>query len=729
MSLTTLPEKRGGDPLPEDFLTRANQLLGRRVLMKGAEAPAVNMGLPEASATVARALGVSLDTAAVTGEESAGRDAYLERLMRASDLRQRVITLEKGWYHRDFGPLLAFMQEDGRAVALIPRSKRAYQLADPIRGRVVAVTPEVAAELEPQGRMFYRPLPPGKVSGRTLLRHALHGLYGELGVVLLVGLLAALLSLLVPLMTEVIFSDIIPVGERSQLVQIGVGLLLAAFVTVMFRLTGSFALLRIEGKSDLFAQTAVWDRLLRLPAGFFQEFTAGDLANRVESINAIRHALSTTVVNYLLGALFAFVNLALIFFYSWKLAVLALFLALIAATVDVTVAWLQLGYHRRSLNLGGAITGRIFQLLTGISKWKAVAGEERALEQWSGLFLEKKSVDKSAGLIRTFSGAFSGAYPVVTTLVNFGFYFYFLHGTMNVGSFLGYNAAFSQLLAALLAATSSTVTLVNIIPLYGRVAPILGTTIEQPGVRADPGALSGRIEFRRVVFRYDPDSPTVLKDISFEVNPGEFVAIVGGSGAGKSTIVRLLLGFEMPTSGAVLYDGKELGNLDLIAVRSQLGVVLQNHHILAGDIYHNIVGTHPRTLAEAWEAAEKAGIKAEIEMLPMGMQTYIAEGGSTFSGGQLQRILIARALVNRPPILLFDEATSALDNVSQALVSDNIAEMHITRVVIAQRLSTIRNADRILVVEAGQIVQTGTFDELMKDTNGAFHALAARQLL
>jgi NHLM bacteriocin system ABC transporter ATP-binding protein len=728
MTTATVPPP-SGDPLPERFLTHANQLLSRRVLIEEPRGQSSNLGLPEASRAVAHALGVSVDTAAVANEESAGRHTYLNRLLRASGLRQRVITLEDDWFTHDFGPLLAFMREDGRAVALIPRSKRTYQLADPVKDQIIPVTPDVAGQLEPQGRMFYRPLPPGKVTGRILLRHALRGLYGEIGVVFFVSLLAAVLSLLVPLMTELIFNEIIPVGERSQLLQIGAGLILAALVTVLFRLTGAFALLRIEGKSNLAAQTAVWDRLLRLPAGFFQHYTAGDLANRVDSINAIRHALSTTVVNYLLGAVFSAVNLALIFYYSWKLALLALLLALVAAIVDVTVAWLQLGYHRRSLNLGGAITGRIFQLLTGISKWKAVAGEERALDQWSGLFLEKKAVDKSAGLIRTFSGAFSGAFPVVTTLVNFGFYFYFLQGTMNVGSFLGYNAAFTQLLAALLAATSSTVTLVNIIPLFGRVAPILGATIEQPGVRADPGLLTGRVEMRNLSFRYGPANPTVLQDLSFEVNPGDFVAIVGGSGAGKSTIVRLLLGFEEPSAGAVLYDGKELRNLDLTAVRSQLGIVLQNHHVLAGDIFHNIVGTHPRTLADAWEAAELAGIKSEIEMLPMGMQTYIAEGGSTFSGGQLQRILIARALVNRPPILIFDEATSALDNVSQSLVSENIAAMHITRIVIAQRLSTIRNADRILVLEEGRIVQTGTFDELMEDKDGAFHALAARQLL
>ena len=723
------PTRNGSSPEkePQEFLVASNRILKSRSDVHRPIPAMSGDGLLEACQSVAGSYKLR-DSAPAQSSAEANVKVRLERLLHASGLRQRRVALSGKWYELNCGPLLGFLREGARPVALIPQSARSYRLLDPVKNTSIEVTAAVSEELEPMGAMLYRPFPPGAVTGPKLLAHALRGNYADLALVAVVGILAALLSLLVPIMTNVVFGEVIPAAERSQLLQIGAALVLAAFASVMFQLTGAFALQRLEGKGDHAVQTAVWDRLFSLPAGFFRSYSAGDLANRAESINAMRSALSNMVVSYLLGAIFSVVNLAIIFWYSWQLALLALLLASVAAAVDMTTALLQLQYQRRSLHLTGQLTGRIFQLLNGLAKWKTSATEERALKLWSEVFLEKKQIDKTAGLIKAVSTTFSTAFPILTTMVNFGIFYFFLSAQLNTGSFMAYNSAFTQLITALLAATSSTITLVNIIPLFERVRPILSAEVEQQQVGGEPGVLTGQVEMRNVGFRYDAESPAVLRNISFEVKPGEYLAIVGGSGAGKSTLARILLGFEKPTLGEVLYDGQDLRELDVRAVRRQLGVVLQNDRILSGDIYHNIVGTHPRTMAEAWEAAAMAGVKQDIELLPMGMQTFISEGGATFSGGQLQRIIIARALVNRPPILIFDEATSALDNHTQAIVSDNLKRMNITRIVIAQRLSTIREADRLLVLEKGEIVETGTYDELMAQ-DGAFKKLAARQML
>lgn len=714
--------------LPEAFLADANHLMGARLSAEAPIAAKSGSGLFEAAQSVARVFEIKLKPIAGDEVADADQDGLLDRILRASGIRQRTVALEGEWYLKDGGPFLAFLQEDGRPVALIPHSPKSYKLVDPIRKSSVPVTERVASTLRNEGRMFYRPFPDGPVNARIMLAHALKGEYGDIGMVVLVGILGALLSLLVPLMTQVIINDVIPQGERGQLVQIGLILLVGAIATTAFHVTAAFAMLRVEGRGDHAVQTAVWSRALQLNTDFFKSYSAGDLANRVDGINSIRHALSTSTVAYVLGAVFSLVNLGLIFWYSWKLAVIALILVLLVAVIDLVIAWIQLRYRRRSLDLAGRITGRIFQLLTGVVKWKVQAAEHRALNQWSDLFLQKKRIDKLSGYVQAIGTAIKAAFPIFMMLVNYAVFYFFLKGELNTGEFMGYNAAFGQLLSAILGATTATVSLVNIIPYYERVRPILTAPLERSTAGADPGRLTGKIEVRNLTFCYAPDAPTVLKGVSFTAEPGEFVAIVGESGCGKSTLVRLLLGFETPNAGEILYNNRDLRNLDLPSVRRQFGVVLQHDRVRTGDIFRNIVGNRPHTMDEAWEAAAQAGIKEDIGRMPMGMHTHIPEGGSGFSGGQLQRIVIARALINRPPILIFDEATSALDNVSQKLVTDNICSMRITRIVIAQRLTTIQRADKIVTLHGGAVAEIGTFDELMA-RNGVFRELAARQIL
>jgi ABC-type bacteriocin/lantibiotic exporter with double-glycine peptidase domain len=268
----------------------------------------------------------------------------------------------------------------------------------------------------------------------------------------------------------------------------------------------------------------------------------------------------------------------------------------------------------------------------------------------------------------------------------------------------------------------------SVVPMLEKLNPILAADPEEHAGKADPGELSGKIAFSRVSFRYGEDGPLVLSDVDLSVEPGEFVAIVGPTGSGKSTILRLLLGFESPASGTVLYDGQDLSELDIGAVRRQCGVVLQHGALLAGDIKANIVGSTNHTLDDAWDAARMAGIAGDIAAMPMGMHTVLSEGTNTLSGGQRQRVMIARALVSRPRIVLFDEATSALDNPTQKVVAESTRQLNATRIVIAHRLSTITDADKIIVMDGGRIVQQGQYDQLMADADGLFARLARRQM-
>jgi ATP-binding cassette subfamily C protein len=326
--------------------------------------------------------------------------------------------------------------------------------------------------------------------------------------------------------------------------------------------------------------------------------------------------------------------------------------------------------------------------------------------------------------------AFDASFPIVALCVVFSGVASQIGrrgASLSTGSFLAFNIAFMQLLASVLALGSGFLALLGIVPLYTRVKPIFETLPEIDAGKADPGELTGSIEVNHLAFRYSADTPPILRDVSFSIRPGEFVAFVGASGSGKSTLLRLLLGFERPMSGAIYFDGQDLAGLDIQEVRLQMGIVLQNGKLLPGDILTNIIGSAPLTVDDAWEAVRMAGLEADIKALPMGMYTMVSEGGKGLSGGQRQRLMIARAIVRKPRILIFDEATSALDNRTQEIVSGAMEQMQATRISIAHRLSTIMKADRIFVLDNGTVVQSGTYDELI-GREGFFAELAKRQL-
>ncbi len=681
-----------------------------------------------AAVAVAKACGIQTGNLFDALAEKSG-ELRLEDIARAGNFFTRQVILNVGWSREDNGPLLGRLKDEkgDRFVALIPVSPRRYELFDPEGGVRVPVTRELEERLDPQAHTFYRPLPPKSLSIKDIIQLTLSGAWKDLVMVIGVGVAGALLALLIPVMTGVIVDTVIPEAARGELLQIGLILTVSVFATFMFQITRAIATVRMEGKMDSTLQAAVIDRMVALPAPFFRKFTAGDLANRAMGINQIRRILSGATLTAALTCVFSSFNLILMFFYGWKLALIGLGLILITFCISGALSVWMVRYQRQVFAIQGKNAGIVLQLLTGIAKLRMTGTEERAFGVWAKSFSEKKAIDFKSGKINAALDTTTSFIPLVASMVIFWFFLKYEMTGLSTGHFLAFNAAFINFQNAVVQATLAFASLLNVIPLWERAQPILSTIPEVDEGKTAVQYLSGNLGVDHVFFRYSENGPRVLKDINLGVSPGEFVAVVGGSGSGKSTLLRILLGFEKPESGSVYYDGQDMEGLDIKGIRRQMGVVLQRGQVMPGSILENITGALNLTLDDAWEAARMVGLEEDIKAMPMGMHTVVSAGGVTFSGGQRQRLIIARAIVRRPRILFFDEATSALDNRTQAIVSESIEKLNVTRLVIAHRLSTIINADRIYVLEHGEMKESGTYDELMKK-KGAFYELAKRQI-
>jgi NHLM bacteriocin system ABC transporter ATP-binding protein len=651
----------------------------------------------------------------------------LDEISRASRVRMRRVTLDGEWWRQNGGPLLAFRNPGEHPVALLQKSATSYTLVDPAEGTRQPVTREIASGLADFGYTLYAPFPDRPLGARDLLKYSLWGLRGDLLRVLIMGAASGLLGALVPIATKTIVDVAIPQAAGNLAVALALGLVIAAVSAMLFEVTRQFAVLRIETKLDSRVQSAVWDRLLSLPAPFFRDYSAGDLAVRAMGINTIRQLIAGATLSSLLTGAFSIFSFAVIFYYSPQLGLLAMLMAAIIIAVTLTGGYFQLRYQRRETELIGTVSSLVLQTLTGIAKLRVAGAEIRAFAVWAEKYTAQKSNAVKAQAAANAVAVFNSASGVLTSLVIFAAVAYFMSGSVSTGDFVAFNTAFAQFLFASAGITTAFTTILQAAPYYERAKPILRAVPETDTELPDPGELRGRVEVHHVYFRYDEDGPLVLDDVSVRAEPGEFIAIVGPSGAGKSSLLRQLLGFEEPESGSVFFDDHDLAGLNVQAVRHQMGVVLQNGRLMSGTVYQNIAGVSQLTMDQAWEAARMAGLDRDIEMMPMGMFTFLGDGASTISGGQRQRLMIARAIASRPRILLFDEATSALDNRTQAIVSASLENLKATRIVIAHRLSTIINADRIYVLEAGNIVQSGTYAELMEQ-KGPFRDLARRQI-
>ncbi|MFF7047529.1 NHLP bacteriocin export ABC transporter permease/ATPase subunit [Streptomyces griseorubiginosus] len=674
---------------------------------------------------VADAAGITLAENGHSDTESDRLDP-VERIALASRVRIRSVRLDGSWWRDDVGPLVGHRALSGAPVALLWR-RGGYVAVHPATGRETPIEKDNAEEFEPRAVMFYRPLPDRKLSPLGLMRFSMRGTGGDVTNLLLSGLVTVAIGALVPIATGKVLGEFVPKAQTGLIVQVCLAVMVSGVVTAAFMLLQNLTMLRLEGRIEATLQPAVWDRLLRLPTKFFTERSTGELASQAMGISSIRRMMAgigpTVAQSVTVGAM----NLGLLFWYSVPMAMAAIAMLVVIAAGFLGLGLWQVRWQRRLVVLGNKLNNQAFQTLRGLPKLRVAAAENYAYAAWASEFARSRELQQKVGRIKNLTTVLGSVYLPLCTLLMFMLLAGPARGSMSAAAFLTFNTSVTMLLTAVTSLTGAFVSAVAALPLFEEIKPVLEAQPEVRTASTRPGPLTGALEARRLSFRYSDDGPLILDDVSFEIRPGEFVAIVGPSGCGKSTLLRLLIGFDRPVSGSVLYDGQDLAALDQSAVRRQCGVVLQHAQPFTGSILDVICGTEPYTPEEAMAAAAMAGLAEDIQRMPMGLHTIVS-GSGAISGGQRQRLMIAQALIRRPRILFFDEATSALDNDTQRTVIESTKALNATRIVIAHRLSTVLDADRVIVMENGKVAQQGPPAQLLADTGGRLHELVRRQM-
>ena len=654
-------------------------------------------------------------------------DEQLAYVLRPLGLMTRDVKLEPGWYRDAFGPMLGFLKEGGTAVALLPRGLAGYCYVDPATGKRVAVNRGTEDRLSVNALCFYRPLPMKKLGIPDLLMFMKNCISkGDIVWIVLATLAVTLVGFIEPRLSAGMTGPVLQSRNVSLLVGTALFLLSAALANLLIGAVRGLLMDRISTKTQLAVESSVMMRVLSLPVSFFRKFSSGELSNRASSVGSLCDMLLDNILSTGLTSLSSLLFIFQIFTFAPALVLPSVLVVLATFVLSVATSLAQVRVSRRKMLLAAKESGMSYALVSGIQKIRLSGAEKRAFARWADVYAQNAELEYNPPAFLKLNGVFTKAISLVGTIV---LYYMAVKTGVKPHEYYGFSAAYGELMGAFTALAGIAVSVAAIRPVLEMAEPILKAEPEVSADKAPVTSVSGSIELSHVSFRYEENAPWVLQDLSLKIRAGEYVAIVGRTGCGKSTLVRLLLGFEKPQSGAVYYDGRDLDTIDPRSLRRKMGVVTQDGQLFQGDIFANITISAPQlTLEEAWEAAEIAGIAQDIRDMPMGMQTLISEGQGGVSGGQKQRIMIARAVAPKPKILIFDEATSALDNVTQKQVSDALDRLKCTRIVIAHRLSTIRHCDRILVLDGGRIVEEGNYETLI-EKKGMFADLVARQRL
>ncbi len=657
---------------------------------------------------------------------------HIQTALNAHGFALRKVHLEKDWYKQNCWILVVTLEETGNSL-LVHYDRDKYYYHDTKSDTWLAMTADIAQHLSSEAIMVYRSLPDEPItSGKSLFKQGFSLVRKDVKQVVFIGIIVAIIQLVTPVAMGNLLAESLPSYDLGAIYGYILALFASAVGVLIFQFVNSVSVLRLESKFVLDMHAAVWIRLLKLPLNFFREYSVGDLATRANIINDIRSIWSSAATSAMLSMFSLIATLGLLFYYSWHLALLALLflvalLGAITIFIRATLPLLTESFeHKSNLN------GLLYQLLNGISKLRIAAKENTALSLWSNTYARLTAVNRKFMAYNAWLQAIVQVLPLFANILVFSFIYYglFKNGInpdFSLGDFIAFNAALGQLIGILIAIIGIALGALSTIPMTQRLLPILSEPVESNVGKTSVAKIKGDIVFNDVLFKYKDNMPIILNELSLKIKSGEYIAIVGKSGSGKSTIAKLILGFISQQSGRILIDGNDIKDLNLESLRRHIGVVWQDTGIIPGSIMENIAaGKSDLTEDDIWDALESAGIKTEIKSMPMGIHTNIAEGGAGLSGGQIQRIVVARALVSKPKMLLFDEATSSMDNISQDVVKQTLEQMNITRIVIAHRLTTIKNVDRIYVIDQGKIIESGDYDTLMA-LEGHFCELVKRQ--
>lgn len=716
-----IEERRRSDQqqLEDSFLKVAGVVLGERSAEKIGDARIITKNAIDEILKAYHFKPVEPPASLRTTEEQ------LDYCLRHYGLMHRTVTLTEGWYRDAYGPMLGFLAGDDLPVALLPDRFHGYYFVDPRTRQRMKLNAKTARQLDREAVCFYRPLPQKALKMQDLMLY-MKRCTSPGDVVRMVGITLAvtLIGLLLPRLTHALAGPVLQSGTEQALA--GAGICLFCLLIALQLLTAVKGLMvkRLEVKISLGVQASMMMRLLSLPASFFRDYSPGELKSRAMNLSTLSSLLIGILTSAGLTSAFALLYLPQILGFAPSLALPSLAAILLTVGVTAAATFLHARINRRHLEHEARESGLRYGLISGVQKIKLAGAEKRVFARWLNLYAEGAELIYNPPTLVKVSGVFTLAVSLLSNILLYGLA---VQKGVSPAAWFAFSAAYGALMGSFTALADTAASAAKIRPILENAEPILAATPETSQDKEIVTSLSGSVELDHVSFRYSQDTPYVLKDLSLKIRPGEYVAIVGRTGCGKSTLIRLLLGFETPENGAVYYDSKDLRGLDHASVRKHVGTVMQDAGLFQGDIYSNIVISAPQLgLEEAWEAAETAGIAEEIRSFPMGMHTHVSEGQGGISGGQKQRIMIARAIAPKPKLLIFDEATSALDNRTQQKISDALEQMKCTRIVIAHRLSTIRRCSRILVLDQGRIVESGTYEELIRQ-NGFFSELVARQ--
>ena len=651
----------------------------------------------------------------------------LETCLQPHGLMWRRVHLGGKWYRNSMGPILAFRKDNDNSVALLPGPVFGYYYRDPDTGKTHRVNKANASQFSEEALCFYCPLPLKKLGVRDLLIYLAESLNTEDFVFYFVlALTVTLLGMLMTNITRALTGFVLESKDVPLLMGTAVFMISTVFASVLIKTAQQIMMTRISTKASVSMDAAIMMRIINMPPRFFRQYSSGELSTRYGAIGQFCDLLLGNVFSTGISALLSTLYITQIFFYAPSLAKTSLLIIAAGVIMSLISGLIQMRISRELMEKSSKESGLSFALITGIQKIRLAGAEKRAFAKWGHEYADVAALSYNPPMLTRVGTAISIGINLIGTIFLF---FLAVENKVTPSEYIAFNSAYGAVSASFGALTGAALSIAGIGPVLDVARPILETEPEASESRSPVSHLSGNIELSEVYFRYDQNMPWVINGVNLKINAGDYIAIVGTTGCGKSTLVRLLLGFEKPDKGAIYYDGKDIANLDLHSLRRNIGTVTQDGTLFQGDIFSNIAISAPQMkLEDAWEAAELAGIADDIRAMPMGMQTQISEGSGGISGGQKQRLMIARAVAGKPKILILDEATSALDNRTQQQVAEALDRLGCTRIVIAHRLSTIKNCNRILVLNQGNIQEEGTYEELIAQ-NGFFAELIKRQRL
>ncbi len=647
----------------------------------------------------------------------------LREVLQPKGIMYRTVRLTENWYKDAFGVYIGTLK-NGSVAALLPTSG-GYVYIDNASGKAIKIDKNNAGEICEGAVCFYRSFPQVKLNKKELFRFIFNSLAPSDYIRIIVfTALATLAGLLIPVITSYIYNEVVFIGQYSQLILTFAMMVVAYFTVFGLNFFKNVYMGNVKAKMDVSLNSAVMMRMLSLPMEFFNKYPAGTVTKWALILTQVSSTVLDFILSTILGAIMCLMYVFQVFTVHSSLVLPTLIFLMLQVGISALAVYKQSQDFGRMFDAESEEEGFLHSTFTGIQKIRISGAENRVFANWSDRYRNlAKSVYNPSFVVKY--------YELINIILNLAaslvIYLAAMKNGVNGAGYMVFLSIFTLLVSSLDLLTQASLLFSSVPATLKTVKPFLEAEPEVFSNKRTVQKLKGGLQLRNLKFRYEPDAPLIVNDISLDIAPGSYVAIVGKSGCGKSTLLKLLLGLEKAESGSIFYDNNDLKTVDIRSIRRRIGTVMQNAQLFPGSLKYNISINAPGcTEDEIWDAVRLAGLEDVVKKLPMGLETLISGSGGGLSGGQTQRVAIARAIIGKPDIIIFDEATSALDNITQRIVVDSLDTLKCTRIVVAHRLSTIKTCDRVIMLEGGKIIEDGTYDELI-EKDGAFAKLVKRQ--